>query len=48
MNEPVRMPDGRVIKDLSEEEYDRTYLEGNPHGIPEETLIEAIAGLKED
>lgn len=48
MNEPVRMPDGRVITDLSEEEYNRTYLEGTPHSIPDSILEEAIAGLHDD
>lgn len=34
------------IKDLSDEEYDKTYSEGEPHAIPEAILEEAIKEAK--
>jgi hypothetical protein len=39
----VTMPDGRVIRDLTAEEYDATYSDGEPHGIPADVLAEAEA-----
>lgn len=34
----VRMPDGRLIRDLTAQEYDATYSDGAPHTIPAEAL----------
>lgn len=43
---PVRsitMPDGRVIANLTAEEYDATYIGGTVHEIPADALAAAIA-----
>jgi hypothetical protein len=41
--QPVVMEDGRVIHNLTDEQYDATYAEGEPHTIPADVLDAAIA-----
>lgn len=42
------MDDLQEIKDLTPEEYDATYAEGEPHGIPEDVLEQAIADADQE
>lgn len=43
----VTLPDGRVIRNLSDEEYAATYADGEPHGIPADALAAALARCDE-
>ena len=45
--QPVVMPDGRVIHNLTDEQYDATYAEGEPHKIPDDVLAAAIERAKQ-
>lgn len=42
----VTLPDGRVIRNLTVEEYNATYAEGTTHGVPADVLAEAMAKLE--
>jgi len=48
MSSEVTMPDGRVIRDLTDEEYDATYDDGEPEKIPDSVIEAVIAALGED
>lgn len=43
----VTLPDGREVKNLSADEYDATYAEGEPHTIPDDVMADALAKAKE-
>lgn len=47
MNDPVTMPDGRIIRDLTDEEYDATYNDKDAtlHKIPDDVLADAIGEI---
>jgi hypothetical protein len=38
----ITMPDGRVIANLSDDDYNATYSQGEPHQIPPDVLAAAI------
>lgn len=40
----VQMPDGRLVRNLTPDEYAATYSEGTPcHAIPDDVLAQAVA-----
>lgn len=43
----VTLPDGREVKNLTAEEYDATYAEGEPHTIPDDVMADALAKARE-
>ena len=46
--EGVALPDGRVIRNLTDDEYDALYDEGEPcRPIPEDVLAEAMRAADE-
>lgn len=48
-DEPTRAVtvEGRTVRNLSAEEYDATYAEGEPHTIPDDVMADALAKAKE-